>query len=411
MSRWVQMTRRPRLGVVSPMSASTRKHLMVELADEFDCVVIADYDADWTVPYRHDFIHLSDRWQLVHAVASSALDGILTWDESWVTCVAQAAESLGLPGPSSHSVRLMRDKARVRRIFSTLAGVKDLSGVARDRSHAEVIAARIGYPVIVKPTGLAGSRGVIRVDQPSELPSAFDFCAKATVQGFVDESHVMVESYLEGQEISVDCAVFRGDVSMAYVAHKHLGYAPYFEEIGHTVNPSSSWLNDLNLVELLESLHKAIGFDHGWSHSEWRLTKNGPMLIEVNPRIGGDLISLLGRKAAGVHGAIACARLALGLDPDVRPVDRGSCFGLRFVYPEQPMRYGGVSTRSAFPHDRVSWVSLPPPGTDLFPPPTSFGEGRCGYLLASGATVAETENALETGLINIDILGHPVEEC
>ena len=153
---------------------------------------------------------------------------------------------------------------------------------------------------------------------------------------------VLVEEYADGPEISVDCAVYHGEVLPICLAHKEIGYPPYFEEVGHLVDGADPQLADPAFRQLLEQAHQALGFTDGITHTEFRLTPSGPKLIEVNARLGGDLIPYLGLRATGIDPGLAAAAVACGRRPEVIP-DRKRFGAVRFCYVPYEMTIGAIS--------------------------------------------------------------------
>ncbi|WP_407916000.1 acetyl-CoA carboxylase biotin carboxylase subunit family protein [Kitasatospora sp. NE20-6] len=126
---------------------------------------------------------------------------------------------------------------------------------------------------------------------------------------------VLVEEYLDGPEISVECATVRGRAISVAITRKQLGPPPYREETRH--NPLLALAGPV----AQEALH-VVGFANGIAHVEMRLTGRGPRLSEVNGRLAGDLIPHLVREATGIDLPVAAADIALCLLPDLTPTRR-----------------------------------------------------------------------------------------
>src|SRR5205814_6353046 len=147
---------------------------------------------------------------------------------------------------------------------------------------------------------------------------------------------VLVEEYLDGPEITVDAVVWRGEVRPAFISHKELDQPPTFEETGHIVVADDPLLRDERLQAAVQAAHAALGFEHGVTHTEVRLTSRGPRIVEVNGRLGGDLITYVGLLATGVDLAVAAAWLAAGELPDITPRRRCTA-AVRYYYPAHDM--------------------------------------------------------------------------
>ncbi len=121
---------------------------------------------------------------------------------------------------------------------------------------------------------------------------------------------MLVEEFADGYEISIDAAVFQGQVTPFCLARKEIGYPPYAEEIGHYVDAADPLLADEQLIQVLADAHAAIEFTDGVTHTEIMMTADGPKVIEINARIGGDMIPYLGLQATGADPGLAAAAVA-----------------------------------------------------------------------------------------------------
>ena len=268
----------------------------------------------------------------------------------------------------------------------------------RSLEEALTQAETVGYPAIIKPTDLALSHGVVKVNDPAELTDAYEYVNALTHRGDPHwKPKILVEEYVTGEEISVDSAVHRGEVTPLCLAHKQIGYNPYCIEVGHYVFGNEPLLENPQLLKLLRDTHEALGFKDGVAHTEIMLTANGPKIIEVNGRIGGDMIGYLALLASGVDSAVAAADVACGRAPSPsRHLDRVA--GVRFFYPEHDdthlhelgFRFGHRPAAL----DRA--VVLAEPGMVKSPPPAGTVGGRIAFATAVGANREECAEALDT---------------
>ncbi len=113
--------------------------------------------------------------------------------------LAEACHANGLVfvGPSADTIRRGGDKVEARRI-ARAAGVPTGAGsdAVGSADSALVIAAEVGYPVLLKAAAGGGGRGMVRVDEPSELTSRFA-TASAEADAAFGDGRIYVERYLE----------------------------------------------------------------------------------------------------------------------------------------------------------------------------------------------------------------------
>jgi biotin carboxylase len=279
-----------------------------------------------------------------------------------------------------------------------------------DAAGARRAAERIGYPVVLKPRALAGSEGVTRIDRPDQVDGEFAFADSAH---FADAPRfaegVLVEEYLDGPEITVDSVVRRGEVRPAFISHKEQDLAPTFEETGHVVTAGDPLLHDERLREVVQSAHTALGFEHGVTHTEVRLTGNGPRIVEVNGRLGGDMITYVGLLATGIDLAVAAGRLAVDEVPDIAPRRRCTA-AVRFYYPPHDLVLEELRLDTGrLPAGIWECTVLAGPGQRLSLPPRSFVDGRVAAGFAVGVDEAACQHALDELAALLYVRGRPVE--
>lgn len=111
----------------------------------------------------------------------------------------EACERAGLVfvGPTADSMNTMGDKIRARQTIDEL-GVPRIPGSAgalKNAKEAEEIAERIGYPVLLKAAAGGGGKGMRRVDEPSQIQSAFEGASREALSAFGDGS-VYIEKWI-----------------------------------------------------------------------------------------------------------------------------------------------------------------------------------------------------------------------
>jgi biotin carboxylase len=391
---------KPHLLVVGTGDRMFREYLLRSIARDYRVHLFLTAEPTWETEYAAAWTVLpstTDAEVLVAAAADlhrrDALDGVLCWDEARILPTAEVAAALELPGSSVAAVERCRDKHLTRQALAAAQVPQPESVLVADVDSALAVADRIGYPVVLKPRALAASLGVVLVPDAAALRAGFDFAHDTTVpEAPAYDVSVLVEEYAEGPEVSVDCAVSGGRVLPLFLAHKRLGYAPYFEEVGHEVRARDALLRIPSVVRLLEDAHEALGLTDGMTHTELRLTPRGPRLIEVNARIGGDLIPYLGMRATGIDPGLAAAAIACGRAPSVTP-SRAECGAVEFHYVPYEMPVAAVAF-DTLPRGIDQAVVLAAPGRVYAPPPAGTVWGRVAYATAVAPSIDECRQAL-----------------
>ncbi|MEU9412201.1 ATP-grasp domain-containing protein [Streptomyces sp. NPDC048281] len=395
---------RPLLILVSPMGELTRGYMLQAVAKEHRIWVFKEEEPTWDQPLvcGYTVVDTLDHEAMLraaHDVAAGSVpvSGILCWDETRILPSALLAESLGLPTMPSAVVATCRDKLATRNALRRHDASPVHAVAARDTGEALRAAAAIGYPVVLKPRALVGSNGTTLVTGPEHLTEVFESVATRSMPEVRERfpEPVVVEEYLDGPEISVDSLCWDGEVTPVFVARKHLGFPPHFEEVGHTVDAADPLLRDPELARALHAAHAAVGLTRGWTHTEWRLTARGPRLVEINARSGGDLIPYLGRMVTGVDAALAAVSLALGERPAVPAGPRGAA-AIRFLYPERDTVVGSVRVdRSSLPPAVELVEVLATPGQELLLPPAAHVTCRYALVIVTGDTAGQCAEALD----------------
>jgi predicted ATP-grasp superfamily ATP-dependent carboligase len=324
--------------------------------------------------------------------------GVYSYDEILIVSTAHIAQALGLPGATIDGVENCRNKQRNRQVLTAAGVPQPRFTMVRTLDEARAAAERTGYPVVLKPQGMGASIGVVRVDEGAGLAEAFEVAFKGSYGGNPDyEGGVLVEEMVSGPEISVDGAIVDGEYIPLFLARKTVGLPPFFEEVGHVVDPGDPLLSDPALADVLVRAHQAVGMRYGMTHTEVMLTQRGPVVIEVNGRLGGDLIPYLGKLATGIDPGAVAAEVALGRKPDVTPSEH-RVVGIRFAYPPEDCRVVEISVPApgSMP-GLLESAAMVGPGRELRLPPKGY-LGRYAYAICTAPDPQACNDALDAAL-------------
>lgn len=311
------------------------------------------------------------------ACAELSPAGVTSSSEYFVGTAAEAARALGLPHPDPDAVRACRDKPTQRARLAAAGRPGPAFAAAGSPTAAATAAARIGFPVVVKPVSGSGSIGVRRcADAAAVTAAAGAILAGTAGTGLPAQAAVLVESYLDGAEFSVETF----DDRVVGVTGKHLGPEPAFVETGHdfpVADPGGA------LGAAAVAALRALGLGWGAAHTELRLTAAGPVVVEVNPRLAGGLIPRLVQEATGIDLIALLVARAAGGRPVPAPT-RSQSASIRFLVATAAGRLGGVhglAAARAVP-GVVEVGTTAPVGQEVLVR-GSF-QDRLGYVLAAG---------------------------
>jgi biotin carboxylase len=397
--------RRPLLLLIATGFQPYREYLLRSISSEFRIHLFHTAEPSWEKDYLSGWTVLSSTadGSAMATVARQVherdpIDGVLCWDEARIHAAAFVAQALGLRNGDPAVIGRLRDKGQTRAALDA-AGVRQPRSVpVTDLAQALTAAAQVGYPAILKPRALGASLGVVRVENAEELRRMFAFTLGTRGPEPVDlpEQPVLVEECVIGEEISIDSVVCNGRTTPLFIGRKVLGYPPYAEEVGHYVSAGDPLLRDPVLLAAVQDTHTALGFSDGWTHSEFMLTAAGPQVIEVNGRLGGDLIPYLGLLATGIDPGLAAARAACGLAPQLTAsLDRTAA--IRFFYvAEENTEISSVRFELAeLPEEIHQVLTIARPGAVVSPPPKGTAFGRIALAIAVGESVSGCAAALD----------------
>lgn len=368
----------------------------------------------WQQPYivGSSVLNVFDHDRLIataHEVASQhPVVAVLGWDEPLVIPTARIADMLGVPGLGAVGVMNCRDKHRTRQLLTAAGLPQPRFALSATADEARAAAAAIGYPVVVKPRALGASIGVVLAADEAELNAAFRVAEDAGFAG--DEPFrggALVEEYIAGPEVSIDAAVFKGEYLPMYVAHKTVGMHPYFEELGHVVDAADPLLADEAFLDVLVTAHRVLAVENGITHTEVKLTERGPLIVEVNGRPGGDLITYIGLLATGIDAGRALVDIETGTRPDVT-AHQSRTVGVRFGYPEQNLVVTSITPPAPDPeHGLVRAEALVPAGTELRLPPGGY-LARHSFVVCTADNPTQCGQRLDTAIGAVRVVGDPV---
>jgi hypothetical protein len=146
------------------------------------------------------------------------------------------------------------------------------------------------------------------------------------------------------------------------------------------------------------------------THSEIRLTGDGPRVVEINGRLGGVFIPYLGWLATGIDPALVAAAVATGGDIEVAPSRRAAA-AVRFLYPDSDIVLEGVDVDvNALPASVWEVTPLAETGARLLLPPRSYVAGRAAAAFAVGPDEKACHQALDRVGTAVHVRGQSIME-
>lgn len=360
-------------------------------------VGVADFNPNAVgIPYADEYYNVStiDEEGVYEAAKAFRADGIMTLATDMpMRSVAYACRKLGLVGIDYATAVKATDKGEMIRAFEEAGVEHPWYYILTDPAGG--IPDGITYPCITKPTDNAGSRGVMLVNSRQELEQALAYSAENGRSGAV-----IVEEYMRGSEVSVEVIVWQGVPHVLQVTDKRTTGAPHFVEMGHS-QPSRLPEAELEKIrDLACRAVKAVGIDNGPAHVEIMLTENGPKMVELGARMGGDCITThLVPLSTGVDMIRATIDISLGQVPDIVPKhEKGAA--IRFLDAPHGVITAVRGREAAEAVPGVREVSFTKGAGDTVGEIGASGD-RAGFVIAQADTAEQAAAACEEAIRHI----------
>jgi biotin carboxylase len=320
------------------------------------------------------------------------LGAVLGVDDSGTLLAARSAAALGLPHNAPDAAAAAADKAEMRRRFAAAGVASPRFRVWAASADPGRVAAAARFPCVIKPTGLSGSRGVMRADDPGQLVERFGRLRRLLERERCDA--VIVEDYLPGVEVAVEGLLDSGRLhGLALFDKPDPLEGPFFEETLYVTPSRLPGPAQDALLEAAAAAAAALGLREGPVHAELRWDGERAWLIEVAGRSIGGLCSRTLRFGGGSSLEELVIRQALGLLEAAPERERRAGGVLMIPIPGAGLLRGveGVEAARAVPgiEDVEITARLHYP---LVPLPE--GDGYLGFVFARGETPDQVEAAL-----------------
>ncbi|HUG46094.1 MAG TPA: carbamoyl-phosphate synthase large subunit, partial [Sphingomicrobium sp.] len=230
--------------------------------------------------------------------------------------LAQDLQRAGVPilGTSPDSIDLAEDRERFAKLVSKLGLKQPANGIARSREEALIVATRIGYPVLLRPSYVLGGRGMEVIDGPEQLENYI-----ATAVAVSGSSPVLIDSYLrDAVEVDVDAIADGTDVVVT-------GVMQHIEEAGVHSGDSACAIPPHSLpdsvIEEIERQTEALAMAlqvKGLMNVQVAVKDEDVYLIEVNPRASRTVpfvAKAIGRPVAKIAARVMAGETLSSFEP------------------------------------------------------------------------------------------------
>lgn len=310
-----------KLGIYTITADYLPNNIAHKFSDEYVNVSIIDKEKTLKVAREHD------------------IDGIMSFAcDPGVVTAAYVAEQMGLPNVGPYeSVCILQNKGQFREFLTkngfnvpTAKGYKSIADALRDVDMFH-------WPVIVKPTDSAGSKGVTRVDEPKNLEKSIQYALS-----YSHSNEFIIEDFITQHGYSSDTDSFSIDGELRFVS---FNCQRFDREAKNPYTPAAySWPSSMTtehqeeLKNEIQRLLKLLKMRTAVYNIETREGTDGKAYImELSPRGGGNRLAECLRYATGVDMITNMVKYSVGLPvDDITQKPYAGCWAEIILHSDKP---------------------------------------------------------------------------
>ena len=270
--------------------------------------------------YSDEYCNVSilEKDKVLEKAKELKIDGILSFAcDPGVATAAYVAEKMKLPSSGPYeSIEILQNKGKFRKFLTDNNFNVPVAKEYTDLETALNDIDMFNWPVIVKPTDSAGSKGVTKVEEKDKLEDAINYALK-----FSHSNEFIIEDFLEKVGDSSDCDSFSIDGKLKFVSFSAQKFDENCENpytpAAYTWPASISRENQEELTNEIQRLLSLLNMKSSIYNIETRECTNGKSYImECSPRGGGNRLAEMVRYITGVDMITNIVKVALGMEPD-----------------------------------------------------------------------------------------------
>ncbi|MFV2059405.1 MAG: ATP-grasp domain-containing protein [Gammaproteobacteria bacterium] len=393
------------------INAARQKGIEVLIASEGKHSVVSAYSEGLHIKFDEPDLAIK---KMLHEASKNPFTAVIGTDDSTTELAAKVSKILGLEHNEPMSVEIAKRKDLARTCLRD-ADVKIpnfvIINIAQD--SVEQIS-NIKFPVVVKPIGLSGSLGVIRVDDEQALEKTCRRVATIIRQdkklSAENYQYLLLEEFIAGDEIAVEGILIDEKFTLLSIFDKPDPLnGPYFEETYYITPSKLTESQQQELIATLQSACDAYGLRHGPIHAECRINEDGIWVIEIAARTIGGLCGRLLQFGTGLSLEELVLAHAIGESiPTIEQLPHDKASGVLMIpIPKHGIlkRVEGLLAAQNIP--LIDDVSIQiQEGYEVIPLPDN--SSYLGFIFASGSSTQEVEQALRKAHECLNIIIAPL---
>jgi biotin carboxylase len=262
--------------------------------------------------------------------------GVMTIGNDAAKTVSAVAEYFKTPCISLKAAINASDKSLMKSCFRSAEVPTPEYKIVNSIKDLHEYCAQMSFPLVLKPSDGRGSRGVLFIDDATDLNDAYEYSIQNSVTKIL-----LLEKFIDGDQLSVE-GIFLNNKYMG-VAFADRNYSrlsetkPFIIEDGGVIPSKHTGiiLQDINLC--IEKASRSLGISEGPVKADIVLNNGKPMIIELAARLSGNyLASHHLRWALGIDIVKAVIKYSIGNvihEDDLLPTKK-KYLAARYFFPE-----------------------------------------------------------------------------
>lgn len=298
-------------------------------------IIVLNKERNWAEPYVDKWI-LADTYDHNESIQEVGkfiarnekikIDGIITFWEDDVLLTSKIADRYGFIGIPHEISKKTRNKFFFREFCRENNLPITKFKLIRSDSDLKYAVSNFNFPMVIKPVYGSGSAYVIKVNSKKELERSYKYIKRSmsstTESALSDGMDIMIEEYIDGDEVDVDMLIQNGRVKFCSVSDNSVTKEPFFVETGRSTPSNLPEKDQDDISRMADELLEKLGVQNGCIHLEAKFGSRGPVPIEANLRMGGDEIYSTVKRAWQVDLIENAVKIALGIHiPRIRKPD------------------------------------------------------------------------------------------
>lgn len=352
------------------------------------------------IPYADQmyYVDTTSENEVLEIAKVEKINGICTTStDVALKSLGKVVDSMGLKGPSYYSALLSTDKYKMKKVFEKY-GVRTAKYIKVFKKEEAIQAFEIlNKPVIFKAVDSSGSRGIIKVENETDI----DYAYKKVMQ-VTKLNYFIIEEYLEGVEFGAQAFLLNGKLQFV-LAHGDIVFnkGDTGVPIGHYIpyNISDKVIQNMKLQ--LSKAIEALKLDNCAINADFILKNDDVYVLEIGARAGATCLPELVSIYYGFDYYEQIINIALNQKADFTPKTKQPCAG-ELIISETDGIITSIDFSKVNKNPNISDISFDYKIGDRINQ-FKVGPDRIGQIIVKGDSVSSALTLLEQIKQNITI--------